>query len=229
MPTDSLAWAAGTTVLIADDHPIYREAIRSRVMAVIPGAECSEAASLEALVALVEAGHDFDLILLDLNMPGASGLSGLVHVRHLLPSTSVLVISATDDPEVIQRALALGAAGFLPKTAGSEQIALALHTVLRGDRYRPPPAMIWDYAPRLAEAERHAAELISRLTPQQFRICALIARGLLNKQIAWELGITEATVKVHMSTILKKLGLKNRTQVALIMQTLDDGVSRPGP
>lgn len=207
-------------VIVADDHPLFREALVGRVRRLLPSAGIAEVADLPALQAALAGQDDIDLLLLDLNMPGAEGLSALVHARALAPGTAVVVVSAMDDPAVMDRAMGLGAAGFLSKSADLKQVGDTLARVLSGDIVLPA-ALSGGAGPALNEAEANAARRIAQLSPQQYRIATMLAAGRLNKQIAWDLGITEATVKVHMSTILRKLGAQNRTQVALLMQLLN--------
>ena len=212
--------AATYRVVIADDHPLFREAIISVVRRTLTDAEILEASDLASLQALDLA--DADLLLLDLTMPGVHGLSGLVHVRAQTPAVAVIVITAMEDPAVVQRALGLGAAGFVPKSASLGEISQAIEKVLAGGISVPERFNCTHVEPvRLSQTEISATRRIGSLTPQQFRIATLLAAGMLNKQIAWELGIAEATVKVHMSTILRKLNVQNRTQVALLIQILD--------
>lgn len=211
-------------VLVADDHPLFREALVGRVRQLLPEAQVVEVDDLPALQAAIAADEEPDLLLLDLHMPGAEGLSALVHARALLPTTAVVVVSASEDSAVVQRALGLGAAGYIPKSASLAEIGRALQRVLAGE-IAVPERLHATAAGGLAAAEDNAARRIGQLSPQQYRIATMLAAGRLNKQIAWELGISEATVKVHMSTILRKLGARNRTQVALLMQVLDFGGS----
>lgn len=207
-------------VLVADDHPLFREALVGHVRRLMADAQIAEAEDLPSLQAAIAAGPEPDLLLLDLSMPGAEGLSALVHARALLPSTAVVVVSAMETPAVMHRAIGLGAAGFVPKSASLAEIARALQQVLEGGIALPE--RLAEGAPTsLSDAEENAARRIALLSPQQYRIATLLAAGQLNKQIAWDLGISEATVKVHMSAILRKLGARNRTQVALLMQLLD--------
>jgi len=201
------------TLLIADDHPLFREALRGAVARVLPGATLREADSVEKLYALVESEPDADLLLLDLNMPGAHGFSALVHLRAHHPELPVVVVSAREEPAVMRRALDHGAMGFIPKSADSATLGQALAQVLQGDRWAPPSAL----AAPPADADEHAAaQGVAGLTPQQFRVLQMLGEGLLNKQIAWELGVSEATIKAHMTAILRKLGASNRTQAVLI-------------
>ncbi len=202
-----------TTVLIADDHPLFREALRGAVLRALPQATLREADSVAALLALVESEPDADLLLLDLTMPGAQGFSALVHLRGQAPQLPVMVVSAREDPATMRRALDHGAVGFLPKSADAATLSEAIDAVLAGDRWAPPAAA---QAPA-AEADEHAAaQRVRELTPQQFRVLQMLGEGLLNKQIAYELGVSEATVKAHMTAVLRKLGASNRTQAVLI-------------
>ncbi len=201
------------TILVADDHPLFREALRNAVARALPHAQLREADSVDALYALVEREPDADLLLLDLNMPGAHGFSALVHLRAHFPQLPVMVVSAREEPAVMRRALDHGAVGFLPKSADATTLGEAIDTVLAGDRWAPAAAL---KAPAAAADEHDAAQRVRELTPQQFRVLQMLGDGLLNKQIAYELGVSEATIKAHMTAILRKLGANNRTQAVLI-------------
>lgn len=205
-------------ILIADDHPLFREALRGAVARALPGAQLREAADVDALHALVEAEPDADLLLLDLNMPGAQGFSALVHLRARHPQLPVVVVSAREEPAVMRRALDHGAVGFIPKSADAATLGAAIATVLEGERWAPPAALT---APAAAAAEHDAARRIRDLTPQQLRVLQMLGAGLLNKQIAFELGVSEATVKAHMTAVLRKLGVGNRTQAVLVAGRLE--------
>ncbi len=216
------------TLLIADDHPLFREALRGAVARVLPEATLKEADSVEKLYALVESEPDADLLLLDLNMPGAQGFSALVHLRAQHPELPVVVVSAREEPAVMRRALDHGAMGFIPKSADSTTLGQALARVLEGDRWAPPAALA---APAAGAEEHDAAQRVADLTPQQFRVLQMLGAGLLNKQIAYDLGVSEATIKAHMTAILRKLGANNRTQAVLIAGklALDPGAVAPQP
>ena len=202
-----------TTILVADDHPLFREALRGVVGRNIPGAELHEADNAQALYAMADAHPDADLLLLDLNMPGALGFSALVHLRGLHPQLPVVMVSAREEPAVVRRALDHGAMGFIPKSSDAELLGAALLRVLEGDRFVPELA---GSAPQTAQDEQEVAARIRDLTPQQFRVLQMLGSGKLNKQIGYELGVSEATVKAHMSAILRKLGASNRTQAVLM-------------
>jgi len=205
-------------VLIADDHPLFRDALKRAVQTEWPNALLHEADSVPALQALIDVHPDAELLLLDLHMPGASGFSALVHVRSQHPGLPIVVVSAHEESAVIARAVAHGASGYIPKSASIGTIVDAVRGVLAGEVWLPESLVGTGAA--LAPAEADAAARIAELTPQQFRVLAMIAEGLLNKQIAYDLGVSEATVKAHMTAIMRKLGVGNRTQVALLASQL---------
>jgi DNA-binding NarL/FixJ family response regulator len=201
------------TLLIADDHPLFREALRGVVARLLPKATLREADGVDALYALADSEADADLLLLDLNMPGAQGFSTLVHLRALHPQLPIVVVSAREEPAVMRRALDHGAVGFIPKSADAATLGEAITSVLDGNRWAPAAAFV---EPAAAPEEHDAARRVRELTPQQFRVLQMLGAGLLNKQIAFELGVSEATIKAHMTAILRKLGAGNRTQAVLI-------------
>ena len=216
-----------STILIADDHPLFREALRGAVQRILPQTTLHEADSVDALYALVEAHSDADLLLMDLNMPGAHGFSALVHLRALHPQLPVVVVSAREEPAVMRRALDHGALGFIPKSADSETIGIAVGQVLDGERWAPAAAAS---APAMDRDEEAVARRLRELTPQQFRVLQMLGEGRLNKQIAWDLGVSEATIKAHVTAVLRKLGVNNRTQAVLMAGRLavdPDGVVVP--
>ncbi|HEY6943001.1 response regulator transcription factor [Dokdonella sp.] len=205
-------------VLIADDHPLFRDALKRAVQTEWPNALLHEADSVPALQALIDAHPDAELLLLDLHMPGASGFSALVHVRSQHPGLPIVVVSAHEESAVIARAVAHGASGYIPKSASIGTIVEAIRGVLAGEVWLPESLV--GTGASLEPGEADAAARIADLTPQQFRVLAMIAEGLLNKQIAYDLGVSEATVKAHMTAIMRKLGVGNRTQVALLASQL---------
>ncbi len=216
----------GMKILIADDHPLFRDALRRAVQSLYPEATVLDADSVAALQQLTEQHHDADLLLLDLHMPGASGFSALVHIRATHPGLPVVVVSGNEDPGVIQRAIGHGASGYIPKATSTEQIGAAIQTVLDGDIWLPSGI---GTDSKLAADEVDIARRIRELTPHQFRVLMMLADGLLNKQIAYELGVSEATVKAHMTSVMKKLGVSNRTQavVAAARLQLDPSMRLP--
>ena len=208
-------------LLLADDHPLFRDALRRVVLQTFPQAAVHEAESVPAMLDLLEHGDPMSLVLLDLGMPGAQGFSALIHLRAQHPSLPVLVISASEDPALIRRALRHGAAGFVPKSGSTACMADALRAVLDGERWVPPGV---NDAP-LEQEEVELAARVAELTPQQFRVLGMLCAGLLNKQIAYELNVSEATVKAHMTAVLRKFGAHSRTQVALMAARL--GIEPP--
>lgn len=202
-------------LLIADDHPLFRVAIGHALQELLGGAAPVEASSLRTLEDAVRAHADLDLVLLDLHMPGARGFSSLVFLRGERPDLPVVVISSNDHPRTIRRAQQFGAAGFIPKSAPVAQMQAALRTVLDGGAWFPP------LAAERSEEDAQLAARLAQLTPQQVRVLMCMADGLLNKQIAYELGLAENTVKVHVTAILRKLDCHSRTQAALLVKALE--------
>jgi DNA-binding NarL/FixJ family response regulator len=207
-------------LLIADDHPLFRGALREAVSGLVGRAEIGEAGTFEEVTDLLERDSDFDLILLDLNMPGVRGFSGLMYLRAQYPGLPIVVVSANDDPAVIRSCMEFGASGFIPKTLGVDAMRQAVARVLRGELWTPPDV---DMA-RQSDAETTALiTRLSSLTPQQVRVLMMLSGGLLNKQIAYELGVSEATVKAHVSAILQKLGVESRTQAVIAAGRIEAG------
>ena len=207
-------------VLIADDHPLFRGALREAVNGLFGRVEVAEAGTFEQVVERLETGTEVDLILLDLQMPGVRGFSGLMFLRAQYPSLPVAIVSANDDPVVIRHCMQFGAAGFLPKTLGVEALRDAIGRVLAGEMWAPPDVEL------AGAADAETAALIGRLatlTPQQVRVLMMLSGGLLNKQIAYELGVSEATVKAHVSAILQKLGVDSRTQAVIAAGKIETG------
>jgi DNA-binding NarL/FixJ family response regulator len=207
-------------LLIADDHPLFRGALREAVIGLYEGVDIAEAGSFDDVAKLLDRGGDVDLILLDLTMPGVRGFSGLMYLRAQYPSVPVVVVSANDDPAVIRRCMDFGASGFIPKTLGIEAIRTGIARVLEGGVWTPPDIDLG------ASSDAETAGLMVRLaslTPQQVRVLMMLSEGLLNKQIAYELGVSEATVKAHVSAILQKLGVESRTQAVIAAAKIELG------
>ena len=204
--------AQPTTILIADDHPLFRGALRQALGSLMPHATVIEASGLDEVMAAMGRERDLDLILLDLTMPGVQGFSGLMYLRAQHPDVPVVIVSATEEALVIRRALDFGASGFIPKSLDAEHIGAAVNAVLAGETWTPPDIDV------SATEDRETGELVrrlARLTPQQVRVLMMLSEGLLNKQIAYELTVSEATVKAHVSAILQKLGVDSRTQAVI--------------
>ena len=210
-----------TKLIVADDHPLSRSALREAIMRVLPGTHILEAGSLPALEQAVEANPDTDLVLLDLHMPGAIGFAALSELRAQYPSTPVAIISATESASVVGRAMDLGASGFIPKSASIEQIGAMLRALLHGHRAIPHDGV--ESISEMRRFEPASMKSISNLTAQQTRVLLLLAEGSSNKSIAHDLGVSEATIKAHVTVILRKLGFERRTQAALLAQRLFHG------
>jgi DNA-binding NarL/FixJ family response regulator len=205
-------------LIVVDDHPLFRDALKQILRGSISGLEISEAGSFDQLTDAIESGTDFDLVLLDLALPGADGLSALIQLRVRYPELPVVVVSASEAPTTVRRCVQLGALGFIPKSLSADRIREAVEAVLDGRVWTPAEIDL-----NGAEAEE-VSELLSRmatLTPQQVRVLAMLSEGLLNKQIAYKLGVSEATVKAHVSAILQKLGVDSRTQAVIAMNKID--------
>src|SRR6185437_14562697 len=202
-------------IIIVDDHPLFRAALR-QTLAIAANVE--EAGDLAALNAALEADRDCDLVLLDLNMPGAHGLSGLLLLRAQYPEIPVMIISAVEDLKVIRRTFELGAADYLPKSAGPADIRAAIATVLKGEVFVPPGLRLGADDEQTLFSRR-----LATLTPQQIRVLMMLSDGLMNKQIAYELSISEATVKAHVSSILQKLDVDSRTQAVIAASRIEQG------
>lgn len=208
--------SANKTVIVADDHPLYRTALREALKPVLPGVHVIEADSYPSLQAALQQHAAPDLVLLDLVMPGVRGFSSLLFLRSEYPAVPVVVVSGHEEVALIRRVLQFGAVGFIPKSASLETMGEAVLSALAGKVWTPPEA------PKSPEGgvDAEVARKVASLSPQQLRVLLMLADGRLNKQIAHELAITEATVKAHMTVILRKLGLVRRTQAAVLAQRL---------
>ena len=217
--------SASYRFVIADDHPLFRGALKEAVGNQFSGARVFEAGGFEDLQALLEREGDIDLVLLDLAMPGVRGFSGLLYLRAQFPGVPVVIVSATEEADVIRRCMEFGASGFLPKTLGIDVMRTAIHQVLEGGVWTPPDVDLTTVAD---DDTRDLVTKLSTLTPQQVRVLMMLSGGLLNKQIAYELGVSEATVKAHVSAILQKLGVESRTQAVIAASKIEAGQwSRP--
>src|ERR1700736_3340776 len=216
--------AATTPLTIAANHPLFRDALRQAVASVVSTAVIDEAGSFEDLTTLLEQDSDVDLILLDLSMPGISGFSGLIYLRAQYPAIPVVIVSASDDVGTIRRSVDFGASGFIPKRFGVDTLRDAILKVMDGDVWVPPDVDLSSVAD--PEMGRLRDRLVT-LTPQQVRVLMMLSQGLLNKQIAYELGVSEATIKAHVSAILQKLGVESRTQAVIAAAKIAGSQSRP--
>ena len=208
----------GYRIVIADDHPLFRDALTQTLAVQFSDVEFDAAGTLDEVVQVLDRDSPPDLILLDLKMPGVQGFSGLSFLRAQYPDVPVIVVSANEEPTVIRRAMDFGASGFIPKSTPVDTMRGAVRDVLDGGIWVP---VGFDEA---SEDDDEVSQLIERfatLTPQQMRVLMMLREGLLNKQIAYELTVSEATVKAHVSAILQKLGVESRTQAVIAASRVD--------
>jgi len=209
-----------TAILIVDDHPLFVEALKLVIQGAFPDASVSEATSIASARAILEANNAFDLMLLDLSMPGTRGLEGLIALRSLHPKLPIVVVSALEDPRIIHEVMSCGAAGFISKSVRGAELGLAIQSVMDGvpvvpKGYEPP------HPDAPASSISDLTARIATLTPQQVRVLQMLRQGLLNKQIAYDLGVGETTVKAHVSEILRKLRVSSRTQAVIEASKID--------
>jgi len=204
--------------LIADDHPLFREALIGALRTQFSELSIVESDSLESTIQQIESHDDLDLVLLDLHMPGSGDLYGIIRIREDYPELPVAVISGSDQLDIISKVMGFGAMGFISKSSSSLQIAQAINNILEGDTWLPPG--IANQIQALSSDDLNLANRVAQLTPQQYRVLYLLHEGLLNKQIAYELNVTEATIKAHITAIFRKLGINNRTQAVLLAEKL---------
>ncbi len=215
--------ATAARILIADDHPLFRDALRQALSSDSDAGGLSvgtiaESGNIDAVMDDLTENPETDLVLLDLSMPGVRGLSGLMNLRARFPEVPVIVVTGSDDPAVVRRCADFGASGFIPKSLQVSEMRDAITQVLEGGTWFPPDVNL------TAEDESELADIARRLatlTPQQMRVLMMLGEGLLNKQIAYELDVSEATVKAHVSAILQKLNVDSRTQAVIMVNRID--------
>jgi DNA-binding NarL/FixJ family response regulator len=207
-------------IVVADDHPLVRGALCQAVAGAVPQAAIKEAGDLDQLNRALEANSDTDLVVLDLAMPGMRGLSGLFYLRAQYPNVPIVVVSANEDRTVMRRCIEIGAAGFIPKTTELDEMRVAIRAILAGSTWVPHDLELTT----ATATDKATADIVRRLgslTPQQMRVLMMVSEGLLNKQIAYELSVSEATVKAHVSAILQKLGVESRTQAVIAASKIE--------
>ena len=204
--------------LIADDHPLFREALKGALSAKFDGLEVFESENFETTLQVLSEQEDLDILLLDLHMPGSGDLYGLIRIREDYPSLPIAVVSGSEDINIVSKVMSYGAMGFIPKSSSSDDIAGAINQILDGDVWLPPE--LKDKVASVTNEDKEIAAQVASLTPQQYKVLQYLHEGLLNKQIAYELHISEATIKAHITAIFRKLGVYNRTQAVLIAAKL---------
>ena len=204
--------------LIADDHPLFREALKGALTAKFDDLEVFESENFETTLQVLSEQEDLDILLLDLHMPGNGDLYGLIRIREDYPSLPIAVVSGSEDINIVSKVMSYGAMGFIPKSSSSDDIAGAINQILDGDVWLPPE--LKDKVASVTNEDKEIAAQVASLTPQQYKVLQYLHEGLLNKQIAYELNISEATIKAHITAIFRKLGVYNRTQAVLIAAKL---------
>lgn len=210
----SLTMLDNMKIILADDHPLFRQALSITLKSHFEGAEIFGAQTIPELEQHLENESNADLLLLDLDIPGAQGFNSLITIRRLYPDLGVIIISGFEDKETIHKAMSFGAAGFIPKSTPVPAMVVAIEEVLAGKLWTP------DGEFNCNAQTVHVDDKIASLTPKQHKILLMFADGLLNKQIAYELGLSESTIKSHASTIFLKLGVRNRTQAVIVLNEL---------
>ena len=213
-------------IAIVDDHPLFRDALNQSLKMRFASLETVQAGSMAELTDLLSNDQNIDLVLLDLSMPGVQAFSGLLYLRAQYPQIPVVIVSAIDDSNTIKRAMDFGASGFVPKSQPVDQIRLAVQSVLAGDIWTPAG---FDIDAISNNKDEELIARLGRLTPQQVRVLMMLSEGLLNKQIAFELAVSEATVKAHVSAILQKLGVDSRTQAVIAINRVGTHELQPPP
>ena len=204
--------------LIADDHPLFREALKGALSVKFEGLEVFESSDFDSTLQVLSEQEALDILLLDLHMPGNGDLYGLIRIREEYPSLPIAVVSGSEDANIVSKVMGYGAMGFIPKSSSSDDIANAINQILEGDTWLP--VELKNKVAEIESEDREIAAQVASLTPQQYRVLQYLHEGLLNKQIAYELHISEATIKAHITAIFRKLGVYNRTQAVLIAAKL---------
>ncbi|MFT5755541.1 MAG: DNA-binding NarL/FixJ family response regulator [Alteromonadaceae bacterium] len=213
------AFMSQAKVIIADDHPLFRTALKQAIIECIDDAGTLEANNFSELLTAIELNPSLEIVFLDLHMPGNNGFTGLTQLQNHYPDLVVIMVSSDDNDETMQKAINFGAAAFIPKSANLTTIAIAIDTVLDGSIWLPERVDI-NTDKQMMLSNQKLAKQLAQLTPQQYVVLTQIAVGQLNKQIAYDLDIKETTVKKHVSAILMKLQVNNRTLAGLAYQQL---------
>nr|WP_297349364.1 response regulator transcription factor [uncultured Glaciecola sp.] len=204
--------------LIADDHPLFREALRGALSSCFTDVTFLESESLDTTIDVLRKNRKISIIILDLNMPGCDNFYGLLRIKEVFPNIPVVVLSASDSVQTVSQVMAFGADGFIPKTTATPMIKDALLAILRGEKWLPDGMA--NAILEVDDASKDISVKLKELTPKQFQVVKLVKDGLMNKQIASKLYVTEATVKAHIGVIFKKLEVKTRTQIVLAVEKL---------
>jgi DNA-binding NarL/FixJ family response regulator len=204
--------------LIADDHPLFREALKAAMQSHFTGVNYLESDSFSTTLNTLRRQRNVSLLLLDLNMPGCDNFYGLLRIRQNFPDLPIAIVSGTEDIDTIAQAMEFGANAFIPKTTATTQMVAALKLALSGGTWVPPS--VDGQLQRVSSDKVQIAEKVRELTPKQFTVLRLVKQGLMNKDIAQRLNVTEATVKAHVSALFRRLEVKSRTQILVAIEKL---------
>jgi DNA-binding NarL/FixJ family response regulator len=207
-----------TRILVADDHPLFREALSGALGPYFENAQILEAGSLDAALAVLNEYDGIELVLLDLNMPGGEYFNGIITLREQYPNIPIGVVSGSDTVEVVAQVMSLGAQGFIPKVSATREMAQAIVDIIAGKKWLPEG--MEDELEKVDDELKLLLQRFRELTPKQIQVLSFLRAGLMNKQIAHEMNVTEATIKAHISAILRKLEINTRTQAVLLMDKL---------
>ncbi|AEF03313.1 response regulator transcription factor [Alteromonas naphthalenivorans] len=207
-----------TRILVADDHPLFREALSGALGPYFENAQILEAGSLDAALAVLNEYDGIELVLLDLNMPGGEYFNGIITLREQYPNIPIGVVSGSDAVEVVAQVMSLGAQGFIPKVSATREMAQAIVDIIAGKKWLPEG--MEDELEKVDDELKLLLQRFRELTPKQIQVLSFLRAGLMNKQIAHEMNVTEATIKAHTSAILRKLEINTRTQAVLLMDKL---------
>ncbi|ALM90697.1 response regulator transcription factor [Alteromonas stellipolaris] len=207
-----------TRILVADDHPLFREALSGALGPYFENAQILEAGSLDAALAILNEYDGIELVLLDLNMPGGEYFNGIITLREQYPNIPIGVVSGSDTVEVVAQVMSLGAQGFIPKVSATREMAQAIVDIIAGKKWLPEG--MEEELDKVDDELKLLLQRFRELTPKQIQVLSFLRAGLMNKQIAHEMNVTEATIKAHISAILRKLEINTRTQAVLLMDKL---------
>jgi DNA-binding NarL/FixJ family response regulator len=210
-----------TRFLIVEDHPLFLEALENAIRTTNPDAEILEATTLDEALEVLSSSRPVDLVLLDLSLPGTTGLSGVIRIRKAFPRSPVVIVSGHQDPQIVSSVLSLGVSGYIPKSTSKGELADSIAQVLQGKVYLPGSYRNLTVMRRHVPDNRDLLKRLHDMTPQQLRVLDMLRRGLQNKQIAYELKICETTVKVHVSEVLRKLQVFSRTKAIIEISKID--------
>lgn len=208
-------------VVIADDHPLFRAALKQAIRKISTNAKIMEVSSLGEASQILASEDNISLLLLDIHMSDSDGFAGLIMYKQAYPLTPIVIVSASEEPDIIRNAIEFGASGFIPKSADLSVIRDAINTVFEGQSWWPEGEGLSNLVTNSSAYIDESSRLFSTLTPTQSKVFMAISEGLLNKQIAFKMDISESTIKTHITAIFKKLNISSRTQAVIFAKDLE--------